>query len=195
MERLCDCCSNPAVVHETIVTNGVKAEVHLCAEHAAERGYILPSATGPSLVVGKLLQKAQAAAGRTQKTCSGCGGTMQSIREAGLAGCPLCYRQFEEELGALINRAQGGASVHVGRHPAHAADLVDRAALRNRLAKELREAVGREEYERAAKIRDRLQALDGSATEALGVLDGNGGGGGGDGDGGETAAEEGGRGA
>ena len=192
MERLCDCCSNPAVVHETIVTNGVKAEVHLCAEHAAERGYILPSATGPSLVVGKLLQQAQAAAGRAQKACSGCGGTMQSSRAAGLAGCPLCYRQFEEELGALITRAQGGATVHVGRHPAHAADLVDRAALRNRLAKELREAVGREEYERAAKIRDRLQALGGSATEALGVLDGECDG---DGDGGESAAEEGGRGA
>jgi protein arginine kinase activator len=92
---------------------------------------------------------------------------MQSIREAGLAGCPLCYRHFEEELGSLINRAQGGASVHVGRHPAHAAELVDRAALRNKLARELREAVSREEYERAAKIRDRLQALGGQASDAF----------------------------
>jgi protein arginine kinase activator len=171
MERLCDCCSNPAVVHETIVHHGVKAEVHLCAEHAVERGYILPSATGPALVVGKLLQQAQAAAGRTQRKCSACGSTMQSIREAGLAGCPLCYRQFEEDLGALITRAQGGASVHVGRHPAHAADLVDRAALRNRLAKELREAVAREEYERAAKIRDRLTSLGGTAMAAFAGAD------------------------
>ena len=48
MERTCDCCPNPAIVHETLVQNGVKNEVHLCAEHAAERGYILPTASGAS---------------------------------------------------------------------------------------------------------------------------------------------------
>jgi protein arginine kinase activator len=170
MQRLCDCCSNPATVHETLVENGVKTEVHLCAEHAVERGLIVPGPHGPALVVAKLLQgqlSAQQPARRAVKTCPTCGSSMQSIRDAGLAGCPLCYRHFEEELGALINRAQGGATVHVGRHPAHAAELVDRAALRNKLARELREAVSREEYERAAKIRDRLQALGGQASDAF----------------------------
>ncbi|MFM1866975.1 MAG: hypothetical protein RL591_383 [Planctomycetota bacterium] len=174
MQRLCDCCSNPATVHETLVENGVKTEVHLCAEHAVERGLIVPGPHGPALVVAKLLQgqlSAQQPARRAVKTCPTCGSTMQSIREVGLAGCPLCYRHFEEELGALINRAQGGATVHVGRHPAHAAELVDRAALRNKLARELREAVSREEYERAAKIRDRLQALGGQASDAFAESD------------------------
>ena len=85
---------------------------------------------------------------------------MASVRESGLVGCPDCYRQFEEELGAVISRAQAGASVHVGRHPTHAANLVDRAAMRNKLASELREAIAREEYMRAAKIRDRMIALN-----------------------------------
>ncbi len=161
MPRTCDCCPNPAVVHETLVTDGVKTEVHLCALHAQQRGYILPTATGPALVVGKLLTHAQvkASAGRSLSVCPTCATTMASVRESGLVGCPDCYRQFEEELGAVISRAHAGASVHVGRHPVHAADLIDRAAMRNKLASELREAIAREEYMRAAKIRDRMLEL------------------------------------
>jgi protein arginine kinase activator len=93
---------------------------------------------------------------------------MQSLREAGLVGCAECYRVFEEELSTLIERSQDGATAHVGRHPAHAGNQIDRAAVRNRLARELREAVSREEYERAARLRDEMQTLglDGSVQEA-----------------------------
>jgi protein arginine kinase activator len=168
MERTCDCCPNPAVVHEIVVQNGLKAEVHLCAEHAQERGFILPTSQGPALVVGKLLAQARSAAPRQPKGCASCGLTIAQVRETGLVGCPVCYRSFEQELGAIIERAQAGAVAHAGRHPAHAANLVDRAALRNRLARELREAVSREEYERAARLRDRLSEVGGeSMTETM----------------------------
>jgi protein arginine kinase activator len=169
MERSCDCCPNPAVMHEIVVRDGVKTEVHLCAEHAQERGYLLPTASGPALVVGKLLQQPESSqrAPRAARACEECGATMQGILAQGLCGCPACYAHFERELGAVISRAQAGATVHVGRHPAQAAALVDRAALRNRLARELREAVSREEYERAAQLRDRLHTLghDAGATD------------------------------
>lgn len=162
MERTCDCCPNPAVVHETIVKDGLTAEVHLCTDHARERGFILPTSEGSALVVGKLLANARAATPRTPKACASCGMSMGQVRETGLVGCPLCYRSFETELGSIIERAQAGASTHAGRHPAHAADLIDRAALRNRLARELRDAVSREEYERAARLRDRLFEIGGT---------------------------------
>lgn len=178
MERTCDCCPNPAVVHEIVVKDGLKAEVHLCTEHAQERGFILPTAHGPTLITAKLLAQSRAAAPKQPKACASCGMTMAQVRETGLVGCPLCYRSFETELGAIIERAQAGASAHAGRHPAHAADLVDRAALRNRLARELREAVSREEYERAARLRDRLFEIGGSEIaggEIAGGDDGPGG--------------------
>lgn len=163
MERTCDCCPNPAVVHEIVVKNGLKAEVHLCAEHAQERGFLLPTSQGPALIVGKLLEQARPAAPKAPKACTSCGMTMVQVRESGLVGCPLCYRSFEQELSAIIERAQAGATAHVGHHPAHAALLIDRAALRNRLARELRDAVAREEYERAARLRDRLSQLSDEA--------------------------------
>jgi protein arginine kinase activator len=161
MDRSCDCCPNPAVVHETLVRNGARTEIHLCAEHALERGYILPTAAGPALIVGKLLEKASQGQPqpRAVKTCPGCAMTMQALRESGLVGCAICYRHFEEELGGVIERTQEGATAHIGRHPSHASELIDRAAARNRLVRELREAVAREEYERAAKLRDQMLAL------------------------------------
>lgn len=171
MERQCDCCPNPAVVHETIVHDGFKTEVHLCVEHAQERGYVLPTGAGPALVIGKIAVGAQVAAARAARACPDCGTTMANVRETGLVGCPRCYREFEPELGPVIERAQGGASVHAGRHPAHAADLVDRAALRNRLVRELRDAVAREEFERAARVRDRLKSLGIAAAEAISLDD------------------------
>jgi len=172
MERTCDCCPNPAVVHETLVRDGVRTEVHLCAEHAVEHGYILPTNVGPTLVVGKLVEKAAQAAARATKTCPACGMTMQSLRDSGLVGCAQCYRHFEEELTGIIERTQEGAGAHVGRHPVHASDLVDRAAMRNRLARELREAVSREEYERAARLRDEMLAL-GMVGSGDGAADGS----------------------
>jgi protein arginine kinase activator len=159
MERTCDCCPNPAVVHETLVRNGVRTEIHLCAEHAVERGYILPTNVGPALVVGKLLEKATQAAARSIKSCPTCAMTMQILRESGLVGCADCYRHFEEELASIIERTQEGAAAHVGRHPTQASSLIDRAAMRNRMVRELREAVAREEYERAARLRDEMLAL------------------------------------
>lgn len=159
MERSCDCCPNPAVVHETIVRDGVRTEVHLCAEHAIDRGYLLPTNVGPALVVGKLLEKATQAAARSVKACPSCAMTMQVLRETGLVGCSDCYRHFEEELAAIIGRTQEGAATHVGRHPAQASSLIDRAAMRNRIVRELREAVAREEYERAARLRDEMLSL------------------------------------
>ncbi len=139
--------------------NGMTAEVHLCAEHAQERGLLLPTSEGPALVIGKLLEQTRTPPPRAPKSCAACGMTMAQVRESGLVGCPLCYRSFEQDLAAIIERAQAGATAHAGYHPAHAAALVDRAALRNKLARELREAVAREEYERAARLRDQLAQL------------------------------------
>jgi len=166
MERTCDCCPNPAVVHEIVVRDGVKAEVHLCVEHAQERGFLVPTSHGPALILGKLLEQAKQPPPPAPKACACCGTTMSQVRESGLVGCPLCYRSFEKELSPIIERAQAGSCAHVGRHPAQAAELVDRAALRNRLARELREAVAQEQYERAARLRDRLGELGAAVTLA-----------------------------
>ena len=93
------------------------------------------------------------------KACATCGRTLTQIRETGLLGCADCYRTFEESLQSLIERAQAGANFHIGRTPRGERDATARHELRSRLVKELDAAVSAEQYERAAKLRDRIHSL------------------------------------
>ncbi|MFO0895231.1 MAG: UvrB/UvrC motif-containing protein [Phycisphaerales bacterium] len=159
----CDQCDNAAVVHELVIRNGVTSEVHLCAEHAAARGYQIPVAPVAQMLTQFAGAAAQAdpRAGRPGAgTCAGCGLTFQEFRQHGILGCAACYESFGPPLAALIERSQAGASSHVGRTPARLEGLADRTLARQRLLRELEAAVAAEQYERAARLRDRLHALD-----------------------------------
>lgn len=172
----CDHCDKPAVVHEVLVTkDGATVEVHLCEEHAAARGYPMPA--GPlgsghppvhqmltSVVVGAAGPRPPAKV--AVKCCPNCGRTIAQIRDTGLLGCADCYAAFEGSLEPLIERAQAGSNFHVGRAPSGALDASARHALRSRLVRELDEAVLAEQYERAARLRDRIRSLHEVAGDA-----------------------------
>jgi protein arginine kinase activator len=156
----CDHCDKPAVVHEVVIKGGQTREVHLCAEHAAQRGYQVP--------VTQLLAQFSAQAPVVQprrpaegSVCPTCGLTFAEFRQSGVLGCPSCYEAFMPQIGNVIERAQAGAVHHVGRAPRRQEGSAERAALRVRLLQELDAAVAAEQYERAAGLRDRLQSLGG----------------------------------
>jgi protein arginine kinase activator len=157
----CDHCDQPAVVHETIIKNGVAKEVHLCQTHAAELGY--GPAAGP-VPVAALLKGSPATpiASAATRGCPGCGTTLGQIRQSGTLGCPDCYESFEAALSPIVQRAQAGAVGHVGRGPTAASAREAQVALRAKLVRELEEAVASEQYERAARIRDRIHELAGT---------------------------------
>jgi protein arginine kinase activator len=179
----CDRCDNDATVHEVTVRNGVKVEKHLCEACAAGEGI-----AGASL--GELLTKfmtQDAEVGAKPKhvhkarvsACPGCGFTFDQFRQAGVLGCPACYKAFETLLTPLIERAHEGATQHAGKVPkriaARAAGREDEAAteaalaraqLRERqerlkvLQRQLDEAVRGEQYELAARLRDQIRKVD-----------------------------------
>ncbi|MGA1265836.1 MAG: UvrB/UvrC motif-containing protein [Phycisphaerales bacterium] len=166
----CDHCDKPAVVHEVVIRNNTTREVHLCAEHAAERGYQVPAAPVTQLLAqfAGQIPSLQAAARRDPATptrCAGCGLTFAEFRQSGVLGCPGCYDAFMPQIGTVIERAQGGAVHHVGRAPRHLEGMADRVAMRARLLQELDAAVAAEQYERAARLRDQLQELGEAAPE------------------------------
>jgi protein arginine kinase activator len=160
----CDLCNEIAVVHEVTVKNGVKKEVHLCEKHAAAAGF----ATAGQQPINQLLtqfvmgQSGSGRSGRTggRKSCPECGLSFNQFRQSGILGCASCYEAFSEQLAALISRAHIGATHHVGRTPRRSGSSIDRQLQRQKLIKELDEAVGAEQYERAAKIRDMLNSLE-----------------------------------
>lgn len=164
MSRSCDHCDQPAVVHETVIKAGVAKEVHLCEMHAAEFGYGPGGPAGGAVPVAALLTAfvASPATASTVRSCPGCGTTFPQIRQSGILGCPDCYATFEGLLAPIVQRAQAGAVGHVGRAPTAASAREAQVALRAKLVRELEEAVSSEQYERAARIRDRIHELAGT---------------------------------
>jgi protein arginine kinase activator len=157
----CDHCNKPAVVHEVTVRNGVKKEIHLCEHHARESGIAMP---GPQpinqLLTQFVISQSSRPAKTVAKTCSGCGLSYAQFRQSGRVGCAECYAAFESELAPLIERAQNGGTHHTGKTPQRAGVSLDRQLMIQRLVKELDRAVASEQYEKAAKLRDRLTSMD-----------------------------------
>lgn len=166
----CDLCNKPAVVHEVTVRSGIKKEVHLCEQHARESGIVLPGQQPINqLLTQFVISQSGKPAKQAAKVCGGCGLSFSQFKQTGRVGCPDCYRSFEAELAPLIERAQNGGSHHTGKAPRRAGASIDRQLLIQRLVKELDHAVAAEQYERAAKLRDRLQSMDVQARGAGGA--------------------------
>lgn len=165
MNPKCDRCDRPAEVHEIDVKKGV--QVHLCRDHAIEAGFQLPDAPPVTKVLSDLASmQVQISTGSGQRTssCPKCGTTFGRFRKTGLLGCPECYETFARQLEPVIARSQNGANAHVGRRPDRDAELADHQALRISILDEIERAVASEQYERAAKLRDRLQSLAGESA-------------------------------
>ncbi|MBO5294648.1 MAG: UvrB/UvrC motif-containing protein [Clostridia bacterium] len=94
----------------------------------------------------------------TAKKCEGCGCSYSDIAETGKVGCPACYETFRDELSRMI-RSVHGTTVHTGSVPARHRAKQARAEELKRLKKELQDAVQKEDYERAATLRDEVRRL------------------------------------
>jgi protein arginine kinase activator len=160
--RQCQRCKKAvATVHLTDVTKNGNRERHLCERCALEEGYAVkpPHVQINELLTNFVLQQ-PAVQELAQLACPRCQMTFAEFRSSGLLGCPHDYDAFEPALGPLIQRAHEGKMRHVGKSPRRAgtrpafqADLV-------RLRRHLEQAVEREDFEAAAKLRDQISAIE-----------------------------------
>lgn len=91
-------------------------------------------------------------------SCHACGFTLADFEREKRFGCPLCYQTF----GTLVSRVLAVAQpalCHTGKHPAknHGALTQSRLAAART---ELRQAVAKEDFESAARLRDEILALE-----------------------------------
>ncbi len=91
-----------------------------------------------------------------ETACPECGLTWHEFRQRNLFGCPADYTAFGADLAAYLERLHG-TDRHRGRRPDGGSqpDESERTALRE-LERQLKEAVAREEFERAADLRDAI---------------------------------------
>lgn len=82
--------------------------------------------------------------------CSACGFTSEDVRKTGRLGCGECYVIFSGLLQDVLNDCQKGTR-HAGKVPKSF-----RKPNKKRLQEDLSSAVGKEEFEEAARLRDEL---------------------------------------
>jgi len=165
----CDQCGRePATVHVTRVVNGEKTEMHLCATCAAEHGefefMVEPKFSIQNLLAGLLnyeggIQSAVGPAPARSLHCEDCDLSYQDFARTGRLGCGACYRHFSQQLEPLLRRIHG-SSVHAGKVPERAGKEVRLRREVKRLKEQLAQCVAQEDFEQAARLRDRIRDIE-----------------------------------
>lgn len=171
---LCEeCRRRPASVHITKIVNNMKTEMHLCQECAQTKGELTigfePSLTFENFLKG-MLQQAQAlspgtAVGVRAQHCPNCGLAYGQFKESGRLGCSDCYDQFKGEILPLLRRIQGSVG-HTGKTPGVSSAAASYRQQIEELREQQRKAIVEEKYEEAAKLRDKIRALEKNLREA-----------------------------
>jgi len=154
----CDVCDKEAVVHLTQVVNGEMKEVHLCEEHAKEQGIDINSPISITDILMGLGEAKQGLDNPLSPTCPRCGMAREEFRKSGRLGCSECYKTFMAELAVAI-KAMHHSTQHVGKIPAREGLQTRIKSQIARLQKDLEAAVAREDYEKAAQIRDQVSDI------------------------------------
>lgn len=159
-----ECGEREATVYVSLTVNGEKKERHLCAECARRVGefeFMVEPQFSLQSLLASLLQGAggQGVLAPAGAACPACRLTYAQFAQAGRLGCSECYRTFERQLEPLLRRIHG-SSVHAGKVPRSlGAQTRARRKLSN-LREELERAVRREDYERAAQLRDEIRKIE-----------------------------------
>jgi protein arginine kinase activator len=157
----CDACGlRDALIHVRQMQKNGFQELHLCEECAQERGFIREDDAEISVgdLLAGLIDGAQPREGTVSTAvCPRCGLAATEFRKRGRAGCADCYEAFGGDVKRIL--------AQMAPRPRHAGKLprelpVPAADDRGELAAELRAAVEGEDYERAARLRDRIRDLD-----------------------------------
>ncbi len=167
----CESCQkSPASVHLTDVSNNSKREIHLCDACAKTQGvtiksYLHKAPSYPEFLTQLVHSQAEGAAEEKDLTCARCGITYRKFRSTGKFGCPNDYVVFKKGLLNLLEKIHGKVE-HRGKVPLRATDQIVKQKELRSLRADLEKAVREEAYERAARIRDRIYALEGREPEA-----------------------------
>ena len=155
----CQRCPKPATRHITEVLGDDKfEELHLCEECAKKYLY---EPEPKKTVVGKSnpVIESESNIDPGAKQCAVCGIKFVEFRNTGRLGCPHDYDEFREELLPLLESIHGDMK-HLGKMPRRKPHTRSTGLELIQLRKQLQSAVSEEDYEEAARLRDRIKQLE-----------------------------------
>jgi protein arginine kinase activator len=132
-------------------------EFHFCDDCAKK--YLYEETHGKSADKAAAVEETEEFAELNKKQCPDCGIKFKDFRVNGRLGCGKDYEVFRAELLPLLENIHG-ATQHEGKSPRrlpHANQRRDELAA---LRKLLQQAVNREDYEEAARLRDKIKTVE-----------------------------------
>jgi protein arginine kinase activator len=160
---LCQVCGkNDANVEFTEIINDEVKQLQLCDGCAKKKGiemeqhFSIADFLASMSDMGSADPNAAADSGASLK-CEKCGMTFGDFQKIGRFGCGNCYLAFRKNLLPLLKRIHGSTR-HMGKAVKDASGL--RHTLRRNLQYKLQSAIGKEEFEEAAKLRDMIRELE-----------------------------------
>jgi protein arginine kinase activator len=158
----CQKCTKAATLHITeVIGEDQYEELHLCEECANKYLYEPQQKVfGPKTGLGGGPQEeSEELTALNQKECPQCGIKFVEFRNSGRLGCPNDYQEFREELTALLENIHGETH-HCGKTPRRLPQAKQMQAELIQLRKQLQQAVTKEAYEDAARLRDKIRKLE-----------------------------------
>lgn len=172
---LCDICGkNAATVHLTEIIDEQMAELHLCEGCAREKSMEMEQQFGLADLLAGLsnLGEQLEAQGIANLKCRICGLTYADFKKTGRLGCSECYQCFKVYLKPLLKKIHGSAQ-HIGKVPANKVKaqtfpiipqekphVFEKPSPLQSLKDKLQLAIQKEEFEEAAKLRDKIRELE-----------------------------------
>lgn len=163
---ICESCNvSQATMHVTRNINGALSEYHLCPDCAQKLG-MDGLFTGFSFGLDNLIGSVMGGhfgeiSGKAPETrCDRCGVSFEDIVRSGRVGCADCYQKFYDKLLPSIQRMHGNTH-HIGKIPAQQSAASARQRELDALKQQLSEAIARQEFERAAQLRDQIRQMEG----------------------------------
>ena len=171
---ICDICNcKQASVHVTEIINNKMTELHLCEDCAKKKSFQMEQHFGLADLLAGLSDFGVSIDKGTKKQglkCSNCGLSYEDFRKVGRFGCSECYSTFKNNLAPLLKRIHRSTR-HTGSSPsakkkaskkpvavAKPKPKVKESKL-DVLKGQMQEAVDKEAFEEAAKLRDKINKL------------------------------------
>lgn len=162
---LCENCGkNTATTHIKTVINGVVTEKNLCGYCAAMGGYSKFVNNGFASMLSAMFSDELATGHIKEHRCECCGTRFSDIAESGKMGCSECYEAFKNKLVPYLKRVHG-TTEHLGKRLPSQVSALATVTLEDKkesLRAQMLKAVGEENFELAAQLRDEIKKLEGS---------------------------------
>ena len=161
---MCEHCKKrPASVYIRKHINGELEENYLCQTCAAKQGMPLLSIVNIDNYIANLMKSSDEAPEQSMQVCPQCGYKISMIKKTGRVGCAHCYEHYHDALKPIIRKIHGG---RIHNREAVARNTVEDRKVESqgdqqidKLKRELKTAIEKEEYERAAVLRDKIKEL------------------------------------